>query len=71
MQEKQRIINCQLIKARRIELGYTLKKLEELTGIDAAALSRIENCIKTSIETNTLAKIAQALNLPGRDVLNF
>ena len=71
MQEKQQIINCQLIKAKRIELGYTLKKLEELTGIDAASLSRIENCIKTSIETDTLAKIAQALKLPGGDVLNF
>ncbi len=71
MQEKQQIINCQLIKARRIELGYTLKKLEELTGIDAAALSRIENCIKTSIETDTLSKIAKALAIPSGDILNF
>ena len=71
MQEKQQIINCQLIKARRNELGYTLRQLEELTGIDAASLSRIENCIKTSIETDTLAKIAQALNIPSGDILNF
>ena len=71
MQEKQQAINCQLIKARRMELGYTLKKLEELTGIDAASLSRIENCIKTSIETDTLVKIARALKIPGGKILNI
>lgn len=68
---ENQVINHQFIKASRIEQGLTLKKLEELTGIDAASLSRIENGIKTSIETDTLAKIAQALTIPAKKILNI
>jgi DNA-binding XRE family transcriptional regulator len=49
------------LKAERQKAGVTLARVAELSGIDAAALSRLENGIYDNPTTTTLSRYAQAL----------
>jgi len=47
---------------RRIELGFTQRKLAEISGIKQSAIARLEMC-KSSPQLDTLYKITKHLNL--------
>ncbi|HXT58330.1 MAG TPA: helix-turn-helix transcriptional regulator [Pirellulales bacterium] len=49
------------LKAERQKAGVTLARVAELSGIDAAALSRLENGIYDNPTTTTLSRYAHAL----------
>jgi len=54
------------IKAYRQKLGYSLKDLEELTGISTSSLQRYETVSAGHLSTERLGIIANALNTsPG------
>ena len=50
-----------ILKAERVKLGMSLGQLAELTGIDKANLSRMENNINANPTLETLVRIARAL----------
>ena len=52
------------LKKIRINKGYTLQALAELTGINEATLSRIETGIIKLRQLDKLSKIAGALDIP-------
>ncbi len=56
------------IRTARKQAGFTQVQLSEATGIDQAAISRMENG-KQRITLNDLATIAGALDMPLRDLL--
>ena len=51
----------QMLKAEREKRGISLGKLAELSGIDKANLSRMENNINANPTLETLVRIARAL----------
>lgn len=57
-----------ILKNRRNELGLSLAKLRDLTGLSKSTLSDIENG-KSNPKIATLEKICDALNIEIKDVL--
>lgn len=57
-----------ILKNRRNELGLSLAKLRDLTGLSKSTLSDIENG-KSNPKIDTLEKICDALNIEIKDVL--
>lgn len=57
-----------LIKNKRKELGFSLKDLENITGISASYINRLENGNRTSPSLETIKKIALALNLDTEEL---
>lgn len=57
-----------VLKNRRNELGLSLAKLRDLTGLSKSTLSDIENG-KSNPKIATLEKICDALNIEIKDVL--
>lgn len=51
------------IKEIREEKGYSQEKLSELSGVSRNLIARLETGELTSTSTNTLFKLAQALNV--------
>lgn len=51
------------IKEIRKEKGYSQEKLSELSGVSRNLIARLETGELTSTSTNTLFKLAQALNV--------
>lgn len=51
------------IKQYRTELGYSLKKLEELTGISSSTLQRYETRSNAKIPTTKITALADALGV--------
>lgn len=51
----------QILKSRRLELGYTLDHLAEISGLSKSFLSTLENGISKNPSINTLAKLSDAL----------
>lgn len=67
MSEKEFLINIgNRIREARKQKGWTLKKLEEITGIHYSSLPEIENG-KRDCHILTLKKIAEALDLEVKD----
>lgn len=51
------------IKEIREEKGYSQEKLSELSGVSRNLIARLETGELTSTSTNTLFKLAKALNV--------
>ncbi len=58
----------ELIKARRAELGYSLRKLGDMTGIDPTHLMHIEKGKKVPSMERGL-RILEALSIPIKDYM--
>ncbi len=54
---------AKILKERRLELGLTIRKVEDLTGINHSEVSRIENGLKPKIDIIALIKICEVLDL--------
>jgi transcriptional regulator with XRE-family HTH domain len=51
------------LKKRRLEIGMSLRKLAELTGVTASFLSQVEHA-KVNVSLNSLQSISEALEVP-------
>lgn len=51
------------IKKKRIEKGYTIQKLAELSNISGGYLCHLENGTRSNPSMETMEKIAKALNI--------
>lgn len=51
------------IRRRREELGLTLAELSERCGLSESALSLIERNLRTRLQFDTIAKLAQGLEV--------
>lgn len=54
---------AKILKERRLELGLTIRNVEDLTGINHSEVSRIENGLKPKIDIIALIKICEVLDL--------
>jgi transcriptional regulator with XRE-family HTH domain len=68
MEEKNRIRLGKLLRKRREALGFSSRKLEELSGVTGATILRIEQGEFASPAPDKLARIADALRIPLEDV---
>lgn len=58
------------LKSLRLQHGYTMKYISDLTGLSAKTVSRIEN-FKNFPREKTLARIAQCYSLAVEDLFDF
>jgi len=59
-----------VIRNRREELGYSLKKIEELTGISPSYINRIEKGQRKAPSYRIIEQLAKALDLPVSKLIN-
>lgn len=59
------------LKSARKEKGYSLKKMEELSGVTASYIHRIEKGARKTPSIPITEKLAIALGVPPRDLLNM
>jgi transcriptional regulator with XRE-family HTH domain len=57
------------LRRRRLELGWTMRTLEEASGVDDAVISRIENGEIAQPRVNKITRIATAMGLDPITVL--
>lgn len=60
---------AKILKERRLELGLTIRNVEDLTGINHSEVSRIENGLKPKIDIIALIKICEVLDLDFEKLL--
>ncbi len=58
------------IRRRRLELGWTMRALEDASGVDDAVISRIENGEIAQPRVDKITRIATALGLDPITVLS-
>jgi XRE family transcriptional regulator, master regulator for biofilm formation len=58
-----------ILKGIRIQKGYSLTKLSELTGISKSYLSLLERGIQSNPSIEVIGKIAQALKVDINDLI--
>ena len=58
-----------ILKERSLELGLTIRNVEDLTGINHSEVSRIENGLKPKIDIIALIKICEVLDLDFEKLL--
>ena len=56
------------LKEKRESLNITQQKLEQLSGVSRATISKIENGQLENIESKTMLKLATALNCDVGDI---
>ena len=56
------------LKELRTERGISQEKLAEMSNISRATLSKIENNEETSVNTRTIAKLAEVFNVKPSDI---
>ena len=59
---------CRFMKERRMSLGYSLKDVEDLTGISSSHLHRIENSNRRP-SIRVIEKLAKVLDIPQSEFL--
>lgn len=60
----------ELIRAKRVEMGLSHRKLEKLSGVDDAMILRVEQGKKMPSPA-TLSKLAKALEIPSADLYHL
>lgn len=53
-----------IIRSKRLELGYTMKELAEKVGVNEATISRWESGDIANMRRNKIMALARALNIP-------
>lgn len=61
----------QLIKERRLELGYTQKYLAQLVGTTEATVSRWESGDIANMKRDKIARLASALRIPPAVLMDW
>ena len=56
------------LKELRVERGMSQEELSELSGISRTTLSKIENNEEASVNTRTIAKLAEVFNVKPSDI---
>jgi HTH-type transcriptional regulator, competence development regulator len=59
------------IKKYRLNLGLSIKELSEKSGVGSSTISQIETGKRKSLRSESLEKIARALNLNVNDLLSI
>lgn len=58
-----------ILKERRLELGFTQQELEERSGVTQSMISKLEKGTAHNISVEALRKLAKALNCSVTDLL--
>lgn len=69
MKDKNKILG-EILKERRNELGYSLRKVADVIGISHTELSNIEDGERKSLNLNLIVNLCEYLNISFKDTLD-